>query len=154
MCMCVFLAGVSVGCVGGLVFFFLKCWWAYWKCVRQGRNAGRGCKVCVFVWRRKRCMETVLSLPHILDVYICVVRGRASTPKAFSLFFYPSPPSPPSPSTTATLSLSQFQSPQEFPTVSLVIKLTAGWALCPDRSTFSEYKELYVVNTLNFATLK
>lgn len=51
-----FLAGAVVwragvgGSGGGL---FLKCWWAYWKCVRQERNAGRGCVgvrlVCVCV---------------------------------------------------------------------------------------------------------
>lgn len=28
---------------------FLKCWWAYWKCVRQERNAGRGWE-SVWVW--------------------------------------------------------------------------------------------------------
>ena len=34
------------GVGGGL---FLKSWWAYWKCVRQERNAGRGWEsVCVF----------------------------------------------------------------------------------------------------------
>lgn len=39
-----FLAGAVVwraGVGGGL---FLKCLWAYWKCVRQERNAGRGWK--------------------------------------------------------------------------------------------------------------
>lgn len=44
-----FLAGAvvwraGVGGVGGGLF--LKYWWAYWKCVRQERNAGRGWK-CV-----------------------------------------------------------------------------------------------------------
>lgn len=43
----VWRAGVRVGGGGG-GGLFLKCWWAYWKCVRQERNAGRGCKpVCV-----------------------------------------------------------------------------------------------------------
>lgn len=31
--------GGGSGGGGGL---FLKCWWVYWKCVRQERNAGKG----------------------------------------------------------------------------------------------------------------
>lgn len=52
----IFLAGAVVWRAGGGGGLFLKCWWAYWKCVRQERNAGRG---CVFV--RVRCMETGLG---------------------------------------------------------------------------------------------
>lgn len=41
----VWRAGVVVGGGGGL---FLKYWWAYWKCVRQERNAGRVCmSLCI-----------------------------------------------------------------------------------------------------------
>lgn len=59
LCLCVtelsmFLAGAvwkaaaaATGSGGGGGGLFLKCWWAYWKCVRQKRNAGRGVGVCV-----------------------------------------------------------------------------------------------------------
>lgn len=41
--LCMFLAGTVVwGAGAGGGGLFLKCWWAYWKCVRQGKNAGRG----------------------------------------------------------------------------------------------------------------
>mgnify|MGYP006994826341 FL=1 len=61
------------GVGGGL---FLKCWWAYWKCVRQERNAGRGWEsvcMCVCVSMMYGESAAVASrAPCVLMCRVCV----------------------------------------------------------------------------------